>query len=108
MHLVDDLSPSGFIASPLGSGLRIARVERLDDSSYVPLDNVWQTDRVFPDSKKWLYEDRIHFVGYFASGSETYRLTLGNADGIKGDVNGDGVVDVADIAAIIDIMAGKQ
>jgi hypothetical protein len=29
----------------------------------------------------------------------------GNSEPLKGDVNGDGVVDVADIAAIIDIMA---
>lgn len=29
----------------------------------------------------------------------------GNSEPLKGDVNGDGIVDVADIAAIIDIMA---
>jgi hypothetical protein len=33
-------------------------------------------------------------------------VTLAYKSGIAGDVNGDGVVDVADIAAIIDVMAG--
>ncbi|MBO7139163.1 MAG: SUMF1/EgtB/PvdO family nonheme iron enzyme [Prevotella sp.] len=39
----------------------------------------------------------------------SYRSTSGGtSDGLKGDVNEDKTVDVADIAAVIDIMAGKE
>ena len=36
------------------------------------------------------------------------QLSPGAGGGKKGDVNADGIVDVADIANVIDIMAGKQ
>ena len=47
--------------------------------------------------------------GYEDSGVLTESYTVkNNSSGIKGDVNGDGKVDVADIATIISIMAGNQ
>ncbi len=58
----------------------------------------------------------IHIVSFWGTGSKTIRVEdmylTNNSDysrevqKVKGDVNGDGVVDVADISAIIDVMAG--
>ena len=93
----------GSVKSPVGNSMRLAKAIRLSDGTALPYDNVWQTDRTFLDGREWLYENRIHFVGNFSGGSETFLLTFTTNNG---DVNGDGVVDVADIASIITIMAG--
>ena len=42
----------------------------------------------------------------YTTATHIVAFSLDNAARLKGDVNGDGTVDVADIAAIIDIMAG--
>lgn len=92
----------GSVVTPTIGKRKIARVVRQSDGAELPTDNVWLTDRTLRDGKDWLYENRIHFVGDFTGEGETYMLTFANN---YGDVNGDGVVDVADIASIISSMA---
>jgi hypothetical protein len=56
---------------------------------------------------------KFDFTAEWAGGKDyekewtiTIALSTGGGGGLKGDVNGDGVVDVADISAIISVMAG--
>lgn len=92
----------GSVDTPTIGKRKLVKIVRQSDGAELPTDNVWQTDRTLRDGKDWLYEDRIHFVGDFAGEGETYLLTFAAN---HGDVNGDGVVDVADIASIISSMA---
>ena len=72
----------------------------------IPKDNVWQTSRTIRDGRDWLYENRLHYTAWLPAAGETYLLQF-RQNGGKADVNSDGVVDVGDIAAVIDCMAGK-
>ncbi|MGB0903631.1 MAG: Ig-like domain-containing protein, partial [Mangrovicoccus sp.] len=54
--------------------LQVASVQR-SDGSFVDPNNIWQTDRVFPDHGRPTYEDRVHLLDY-GSGSETYTFTF--------------------------------
>ena len=47
-------------------------------------------------------------TGYENSDVATAEIKLSSAGGLKGDANGDGVVDIADAVKIVNIVVGKE
>ena len=70
----------------------------------IPLPASWTSVTVMQGDKKIDAEVKDGTV-YFNAVPNGGDIVL--QSGVKGDVNGDGGVDVADIAAVIDVMAGK-
>ena len=70
----------------------------------IPLPASWTSVTVMQGDKKIDAEVKDGTV-YFNAVPNGGDIVL--QSGVKGDVNGDGDVDVADIAAVIDVMAGK-
>lgn len=66
----------GSVADPTNGKQKLVKIVRQSDGVEMPVDNVWQTDRTLRDGRDWLYENRLHFVGEMANGSETYILTF--------------------------------
>ena len=73
-------------------------------SIVIPLPASWTAVTVIQGDKKIDAEVKNGNV-YFNAVPNGGDIVL--MSGVKGDVNADGVVDVADIAAVIDVMAGK-
>lgn len=65
----------GSLLDPTNGRQRLVKVVR-SDGTELNVDNVWQTDRTLRDSREWLYENRLHFVGNMSAAGETFYLTF--------------------------------
>ncbi len=65
----------GAVADPTQGRMRLVAVQ-LSDATALPVDCVWQTDRTLRDGRDWLYENRLHFVGYVPAEGLTLLLTF--------------------------------
>lgn len=66
----------GSVTDPTGGKQKLMKIVRQSDGAEMPVDNVWQTDRILRDGHDPLYENRLHFVGDMQAGDETYLLTF--------------------------------
>ena len=66
----------GFVLDPTVGKQKLISVVRQRDNMELPLDNVWQTDRVLIDGADWEYINRLNFVVLMGSIDETYLLTF--------------------------------
>ena len=66
----------GVVIDPTVGKQKLIRVVRQRDGMELPLDNVWQTDRLLIDAAEWEYINRLHFIGLMTANDETYVLTF--------------------------------
>ena len=70
-------NPAGWyyyaMKDPTAGNKEIVSVKRIADGMELPLDNMWQTDRILLDGKDPLYENRLHFV-VKSSGMDSYMI----------------------------------
>ncbi len=67
----------GSLIDPTHGYAELKSIVRQSDNQELGNTRFWQTDRTLRDGKDWLYENRLHFVDYFAEASPvTYVLTF--------------------------------
>ena len=67
----------GSILDPTHGYAELKSITRKSDGQELGNTRFWQTDRTLRDGKDWLYENRLHFVDDFKSGSPvTYVITF--------------------------------
>ena len=66
----------GYLLDPTAGRQKLIKVVRQSDQTEIPVDNIWQTDRVLNDGKDWDYVKRLHFVGNMPIEGETFLLTF--------------------------------
>lgn len=55
----------GSLLDPTVGRRKLLSIMCLNDSTELPVDNMWQTDRTMIDGKEWRYENRLHYIANF-------------------------------------------
>lgn len=76
----------GVMTDPTNGKGELQSIVRERDGKVLATDNVWRTDRTLRDGKDPVYENKLHFVGNFTDGQESYILTFSPAPDLTLDV----------------------
>jgi Ca2+-binding RTX toxin-like protein len=77
------------LAEPSNSQYDIVKILR-SDGTEISLDNIWTTDRTFPETGRPTYENNLHFFDYTTAGNTTYTIIYTNG--------GPTVTDIIDVS----------